>query len=233
MGVAAAVAAAADAPWLAGLRLRSRCAGGSRATRRRFTRLQLPQQCAQLVALVERAQRGNVRRGRGELLDRQRHFEIGADGGEAARELECGEPGAQVLAHLAGDFGDAADQLVEAAVLLQQLRGRLGPDLLDSWNVVGGVADQRQVVDDLLGVDVELELHALAVEHRVGHGVDERDGAVHQLRHVLVAGGDQHRLPGARGAARERADDIVRLDAGYAQYGNPLGPDDLQQRLDL
>ena len=40
---------------------------------------------------------------------------------------------------------------------------------------------------------------------RVAHGVDQRDVLVHQLRHVLVTGGDQHRLAGIGRAPSDSA----------------------------
>ena len=62
------------------------------------------------------------------------------------------------------------------------------------------------------GINVELRLDAGAIQHRVAHGVDQRDAAVDQLRHVLVAGGYQHLLrlraprasPGCRSHRRPR-----------------------------
>ena len=79
---------------------------------------------------------------------------------------------------------------VGAAVFVQPFRGGLGPDLRHARDVVRGVADEREVIDDLLGHHVELRLDARAVELRVEHRVDERDAVVDELRHVLVAGRD-------------------------------------------
>ena len=56
---------------------------------------------------------------------------------------------------------------------------------------------------------------------------------VDELRHVLVARGDQHGLAGARGAAGQGADDIVGLHALDAQHRHALRAQDRQQRLDL
>ena len=117
--------------------------------------------------------------------------------------------------------------------MLQEFRAGLWPHLVDTGNVVGAVADQGQEIDHLLRVHIELRLHAVAVEHRVVHGVDEGDRAVDELRHVLVAGGDEHLLAGLRGATGEGADHVVGFHAGHAQQRQPLRPDDLHQRLDL
>src|SRR6202042_2616755 len=80
---------------------------------------------AQLVARVQLAQRRGVGRARCELVDLERQVEIGADGGEPPRQLERRQSVAQVFAHLAGHLGEAPDELVQAAVLLQQFRGGL------------------------------------------------------------------------------------------------------------
>ena len=117
---------------------------------------------------------------------------IGADRREFARELERREAGAQVFADLAFDVGGIRDQRVERRIFAQPLRRGLGTDLVDARDVVGAVAHEREVVDDLLGEHVELRLHARAIEHRAAHRVDERDLRRHELRHVLVAGGDEH-----------------------------------------
>ena len=140
---------------------------------------------------------------------------------------------AQALAHLALDLVLVRQQVVDRRVLVEPLRRGLRPDLRHARDVVGGVAHQREVVDDLLGVHVELDLHAGPVERRVGHGVDQRDAVVHQLRHVLVAGGDDHAHAGVGRAAGERADHVVRLDAGHAQQRQPLRLDGGDQRVDL
>ncbi len=105
------------------------------------------------------------------------------------------------------------DDAVGAAVLVEPLRGGLRPDLRHARDVVRAVADQREVVDDLLGQHVELRLDARAVELRVEHRVDERDAVVHELRHVLVAGRDDDLEALARRALGERADHVVGLDA--------------------
>ena len=99
---------------------------------------------------------------------------------------------AQIFADLAADVGGVGNQPIERLILIQPLRRGLRPDAGDAGNIVRTVADQRQVVDDLLGKDIELRLDADAIEARVAHGVDQFDVRTHQLRHVLVAGRDQH-----------------------------------------
>ena len=84
---------------------------------------------------------------------------------------------AQVLAHHAADLVGVRQDLVQRAVLLQPLGRGLRPDLVHARDVVHAVADQREVVDDLVGPHAELGRHAGLVEGLVGHGVDHRHRA--------------------------------------------------------
>jgi hypothetical protein len=59
------------------------------------------------------------------------------------------------------------EQRVERVILVEPLGRGLGAHSLDAGDVVRRVADQRQIVDDLFGEDVELRLDADAVESRV------------------------------------------------------------------
>ena len=159
--------------------------------------------------------------------------QIRADRGELARELERAQARAQVLADLAAHVGRVRDQRIESLVLPEPLRGGLRTDLVDARDVVRAVTDQREVVDDLLGEHVELVLHAGAVEHRIGHRVDQRDLRRHELRHVLVARGDENTEILFRGAAGERADHVVGFDAALAQDRQAHALHGFEQRLDL
>jgi len=111
--------------------------------------------------------------------------------------------------------------------------GGFGADLVDARDAVGAVAGEREVIDDLFRPDIELGLHGIAVVDAARHGVDERDVRTDELRHVLVAGRDQHALAGVGGAARQRADHIVGLDARYAQQRQAERLHRRQQRFDL
>ena len=140
---------------------------------------------------------------------------------------------AQVLADLAADLAGAGDDFVERAVFLQPLRRRLRPDLVHARHVVHAVADQREVVDDPLRPDAELGPHAGLVEHLAAHGVHQPHLRVHQLSQILVAGGHHHLDALAAGFARQRADDVVGLDALDGEQRPAQRADARVQRLDL
>ena len=108
-----------------------------------------------------------------------------------------------------------------------------GPTPGDARDVVDRIAYERQIVGDLLGRHAELLLDAGAIELRVVHRVDERDVAVDELSEILVTGRDDRRGAGGRRLSRERADDVVGLDALDAQQRDSHGLDGLEQRRDL
>lgn len=143
---------------------------------------------------------------------------IALDGQQLARQREVGDGFAQVAAGHALDALGALDQLVDRTEFRDPLGGRLGADLGHARHVVDGVAHQHQVVDDAVRRHAELVDHAGLVQHLAAHGVDQRDMAVDQLRQVLVAGG-HHRVHAALGgAAGQRADHVIGLDALDGQH---------------
>ena len=133
--------------------------GGRRFGRRRAasSRASLSQ-ALELEALEER--RAAPRRRRAcvhELrrLDRQRaHRVLTVSSLRALRQPV--ERRAQILADHAADLAGMRDHVVERAVLREPLRRGLRADLVHAGHVVDRVADQRQVVDDVLGRHAEL-----------------------------------------------------------------------------
>ena len=79
--------------------------------------------------------------------------------------------------------------------------------------VVHGIADQCKVVGDLIRPYPELLDHTIRIHNRIRHGVDQRYVLIDQLRHVLVAGGDDGRYARFTCLSTERANDIVGLDS--------------------
>src|SRR5690606_9773505 len=143
------------------------------------TRVQLAKALAVRLALHERF-----------VVLGQRH--IAVERRELARELQVFEAGAQALTDFACNRIRIGNEIVERAVLVQPFRGGLRPDLRYAGDVVGRIADEREIVDDLLRPDVEFLLDALAVQARSRHRVDERDALVDELRHVFIARRDQY-----------------------------------------
>ena len=125
---------------------------------------------------------------------------------------------AEVLADDARDLVGVREQVVDRAVLLDPLDGRLLADLVDADQVVAGLPDQCRDLGILRRLD------AVALAHRVGvvglqfgHPayvrVEHRHVVGDQLQGVAVAGGDQHpeavrrapRWPASRGCRRPRS----------------------------
>src|SRR5581483_658709 len=169
----------------------------------------------------------------GELLERDREGYITLYREKLAR---LGQPVfhlAQVLAGKAADFIGMGDYAFERAVLHDPFAGGLRPDLVHAGNVVDLVADQRQIVDDLLRRHAELGLHARDVELFVRHRIDPQRARIDELGEVLVAGRDD-RAPALRPRLLDqRGDDVVRLDPVDQEQRPAERADGVVQRLDL
>ena len=195
--------------------------------------VELAQKGTHLQACVQFTQARDVRGPAHQAGIFQAEWNIAPDRGELARECDDIHAGAQVVTGFAGDFGRTSQQCVQSAVGIEPLCGRLRAYLIDSWNVVGAVAHQGQVVDDLFRIDVEFCLDPRPVQHRVVHGVDQGDALIDQLRHVFIAGRDQHLFAGLGRAGGKRANNVVRLDSGEPQQRQAHAGHRLQERFDL
>ncbi len=149
---------------------------------------ELAQQRTQFIARVQLLQLRGIDRLRGEIVQAQRQIDVRVQCRELPRQGERLKTAAQVLAHLALDLLGMLDNAVRGLVLGKPFGRGLRSHLGHPGNVVGRVAHQRQVIDDLFRPDIKLGLHAGAIQARTRHGIDDRDGVIHQLRHVLVTG---------------------------------------------
>ena len=87
------------------------------------------------------------------------------------------------------------DEVIERLILPEPLCSRFGAYLIDTWNVVRGVTDECEIVDDLLGPHIELGFYAIAIIDAARHRINERDVLADELAHVFIACRDQHSLP--------------------------------------
>ena len=125
-------------------------------------------------------------------------------------------------------------KLFKAAIHTHQQAGsRLGTNAWNARDVVGRIAHQRQVIDDLLRSDAKFLLYALNIHRATSHGIDQGNVPVDQLRHVLVAGRNHHRPVGGRAAAGQGADHVIGLHAFDTQQREAQSDHALMQRLDL
>ncbi len=72
----------------------------------------------------------------------------------------------------------------------QPFNRSLRSDFGDAGDVVDGVADQCQVIDDALRRHAEFSDHTGRIQGLVAHGVDQRHMFVDQLRQIFIAGRD-------------------------------------------
>ena len=199
----------------------------------RFSPVEIFQRGLEFIARVELAQGFGVRLAPGQVLRPEFEFHVSLDGDQLTRQRQLRQRGAQVFPDLSTHLIRVFHYPIKGVIGGQPLGRSLGAALGHAGYVVDAVAGKRQEVDDLLRSHAELGEYAIAAHHRVTHGVDQGDLVADQLRHVLVAGRDQHfdafrlRLHG------EGADHVVRLDPGNAQDREPQRADDGQHGLHL
>ena len=80
------------------------------------------------------------------------------------------------------------DDAVYCVVQIQPLGRRLRADFGYAGNVVGCIANERKIIDDLLREDIKLGFDAVAIQPRFVHRIDERNVVVDELCEILVAG---------------------------------------------
>ena len=195
--------------------------------------VEIAQPGAEFVACVKRTQRLGVGRCGRQRVERERQRNVGFDRDQHAGLRQPVLRGAQVLADHAFHTVGLGDQMSQRAVFGQPFHGGLGADLGDAGDVVHAVADEREVIDDAFGRHAELGGHAGNVERFLAHGVDQRHVVVDQLRHVLVAGGDDASDARARGVDDQRADHVIGLHALDHHQRPAFGTHGFVQRLDL
>ena len=160
-----------------------------------------------------------------QFVERHRYRYLLLERDEATREFRLIDVGEQRLPALGLlDFGGTLQKLGQAAVLLDQGGGRLQADAGHTRHVVGGVADQRQRVADLLrSQPLPLGDDRLAVEVALGPvtglalgaGLEivEPDLVRDELHQVLVGGHDDDLGTSRLGLARVGRDQVVGLVA--------------------
>ena len=124
-------------------------------------------------------------------------------------------------------------KIVEGMVFIQPFCGCFGSHLGNAGNVIGAIANQRQIINDLLRVYLKFGFYALTIQTRAGHGIDQTDMRVDQLRHILVASGDQHGNVLSCGLYGKRTDHVIRFNTIDTQHGQSHRLYQIQQGLGL
>ncbi len=150
---------------------------------------------------------------------------VRADCREELRDPRIFRSGEDALGEFALDLADVRNDALDVAELRKQVRRRLLADTAYAGNVVGGVPCKREVVNHLQGVaqmPVFADLRDVENLRRVARtrGTVEAHARTHQLRGVLVGRREKDLEPGRRPLRGERADDVIRLEAGDAHDGN-------------
>ena len=161
-----------------------------------------------------------------EALGRERQLEIAPQRDEPAVRPDALRAGDDLLLHplpaarhRLRDLLGTPQHLLHAPEVTHERGGGHLSDPGDPGHVVDLVAEDGHVLDHLVRPDAELLLHLRrsrppSPPARLRHRVVERELRVDELREVLVAGDDDDVPAALARAARERADDVVRLDPG-------------------
>ena len=195
--------------------------------------VQLAQQGAQLEVLEQFTQRCRVSVSRFEFVDADVEVDVPPDRRKVLRQFQLLDAVAKAFTDLALDLFAVLDDTVGTVVKVQPFCRGLGADPGHTRYVVGAVADERQVVDDLLREYVELRLDRITVHGCVVHRVDQGDSVADELRQVLVTGRDEHVEPLSRRFGAQRAYDVVCFDAGNLQQRQAHRRDGVEDRLHL
>jgi hypothetical protein len=106
--------------------------------------------------------------------------------------LGCWDPFPEVLLDFARDLPQMVENLLQAAIALQELRRSLGADPLDTGNVVGRVTAEGFVVDHLPRPDAEFLFDLLGAKFADAIFAVEVQNpnpslAANELKQILVA----------------------------------------------
>ncbi|GJE46912.1 hypothetical protein AEGHOMDF_6121 [Methylobacterium soli] len=202
-------------------------------------------QGVELHRLEEADELLRVGRGQAQGVERHRDRHVLDQRHELARELRLIDVGEQRLAALGLlDLARPLQEGVEASELLDQGGGGLQADPGHARHVVGGVADQRQRVADLvrlqalpLGHDrvhVEVALGPVAgLTLGAGLEIVESHQGPDELHQVLVGGDDDDARAPRLGLARVGGDEVVGLVALQLHRVQPEGPHRLAHQRHL
>ena len=203
-----------------------------------------PHQPAQVGAVAVEAEllepfveRPLINRARRRIVEVEGEVAVALERDEAAGRVQLagGDGGLQVLLLFTLELVHPLDQLGYGAKLLDELGGGLRADALDAGDVVGAVADEGLVVDDLLGRDAALLLQRCKIELLIRVGVEKRDAVGQHLLEVLVLGDKadaEVRVLGGQ-AGGERGEDVVRLVSWHLEDRDAEQPGDVEHDRDL
>ena len=198
---------------------------------------QVGDQAAQGVEFVVVEELGNprfVRATDAELRFVDVYVHVGLDGDQRLAQAQVGQGFAESGLLLRREFIEMGFDSLKRAVFRNQFAGAHLADAGDAFHVVGRIAPDGEDVDDLAGI-----LNAVLVADgflrqdlvvRAGlAGLVLEDVVVHDLAEVLVGRDHIDVEPLSGELSRDRADYVVRLEAGLHQHGDVKGVHDFRK----
>ncbi len=187
-------------------------------------KFQLAEQCGQCFTIRITGSQGIVSDPQGKIIA-QRHQPLGEQ--RLFTEL------LQLVLHLAFDFIEAGQQILNRTELGDKLDGRLLPDSRHPRHVVGAIAGQRLHFHHLVRGAAEALLHLLQPEDLVLHGIEHAHPLGNDLHQILVARNDGHLHPFGGMLSGQRSDDIIGLVALNLQRRQVESPHQILDQRNL
>ena len=194
-------------------------------------------QATKLEGIEETINGGNIRGTPRQVTRRHLKVHVGEQAIQAAVSHHVIDMLTQRCATLSADLVSPGQQVVQAVVLVDPLRGSLGANTRNAGQVVRGLTH------DCGDLGIAVRRHAVLLLHRLGsHAaqiagtrarVQHRHVISHRLEGVAVAGHDEDGRAIVTGAVRERRENIVCLEALARERHDPHRIEHLANQLHL
>ena len=159
--------------------------------------------------------------------------QFASNGGQIPRQGQLTQGRPEIFTDLTPDLISVRYDLIQATPFAQPFSSGFWATFFNAGDVVGLVAGQRQEIDDLFRSDIEFFLDACAIHIRARHRVGQCRAVTDQLRHVLVAGGNNAIHTRFLGRPGKCTDNIIGFNAFNLQQGQAEYPGEIEDGLDL
>ena len=187
--------------------------------------LLVAEQREELELAVEGVESGGRRRLDGQIVEGHLEGQAAVDRRQLAGQERPVAVLLEALPKAAFELAEVVEDGGEGTVAGEELRRPFRPDARHPGDVVGAVADQRQVVGEMLRPHAPALAHQLGVVDHVAHRVEHPHPVGDELGEVLVAGDDDDLHAGLDRPPGEGADHVVGLVARNAEQREVVGCD--------
>ena len=94
---------------------------------------------------------------------------------------------AQIVAHLAGNLVCIGHNAVETGIGCEPFNRGLRPAFRHTWNVINGIPNEGEVINDLIWTDPKFGHDPGLVQILISHRIHQGHVRVDELGHILIA----------------------------------------------